>query len=170
MNLPRGNKQFSQGATKQGATNKVQISQGATNNSPKVQQNKVQQTRCESPKVQQNNSPKVQQNKVQQTILPRCNKQGATNKVRISQGATKQFSQGATKHTADIMMLNLQREYQIAQSTDRLDLGFDFYRTKNRKSQTRPSQEKTRDSVRKKTPIYKEFNVFIRDNENKTNF
>ena len=165
MNFPRGNKQFSQGATKQGATNKVRISQGATNNSPKVQQNKVQQTRCESPKVQQKNSPKVQQ-----TILPRCNKQGATNKVRISQGATKQFSQGATKHTADIMMLNLQREYQTAQSTDRLDLGFDLYRTKSRKSQTRPSQEKTRDSVRKKTPIYKEFNVFIRDNENKTNF
>ena len=125
----------------------------------------MQQTRCESPKVQQKNSTKVQQ-----TILPRCNKQGATNKVRISQGATKQFSQGATKHTADIMMLNLQREYQTAQSTDRLDLGFDLYRTKSRKSQTRPSQEKTRDSVRKKTPIYKEFNVFIRDNENKTNF
>ena len=39
--------------------------------------------------------------------LPRCNKQGAT----------KQFSQGATKHTADIMILNLQREYQTVQST-----------------------------------------------------
>ena len=153
-----------------------------------MQQNKVQQTRCKSPKVQQTILPRCNKTRCNKqdanlprcnkTILPRCNKtrcnkqfsQGATNKVRISQGATKQFSQGATKHTADIMMLNLQREYQIAQSTDRLDLGFDFYRTKNRKSQTRPSQEKTRDSVRKKTPIYKEFNVFIRDNENKTNF
>ena len=63
-----------------------------------------------------------------------------------------------------------ERISNIAQNIDRLDLVFDIYRTKCTKSQTRASRVKSiRVSVRKKTPIYKEFNVFMRDNENKRN-
>ena len=59
-----------------------------------------------------------------------------------------------------------ERISNIAQKIDRLYLVFDIYRRKSTKSQTRASQGKKQSFCKKKTPIYKEFNVFIRDNEN----
>ena len=56
------------------------------------------------------------------------------------------------------------RIWNIAQNIDKLDLVFDLYRTKKRASRGKS----IRVSVRKKTPIYKECNVFMRDNKNKT--
>ena len=61
-----------------------------------------------------------------------------------------------------------ERISNIAQNIDRLYLVFDIYRTKSTKSHTRASQGKIRVSVRKKTSSYKEFNPFIKGNENKT--
>ena len=56
----------------------------------------------------------------------------------------------------------------IAQNSDRLDLAFDIYRTESTKSQTRASQWKSsRVSIRKETPTYEEFDVFLTDSEKK---
>lgn len=63
-----------------------------------------------------------------------------------------------------------QRRPNIAQKIDSFDLLFDIYRTKRAKSQTRGSRVEKYQSFSKKenTHIYREFNVFMRDNESKT--
>lgn len=79
-----------------------------------------------------------------------------------------QIFQGTSKDTGIADSDFTERLSNIAQKIDRLDLVFDIYRAKSIKSQTRASREKKIVSVRKKTPIYKEFNTVVRQSENKT--
>ena len=57
----------------------------------------------------------------------------------------------------------------MARDVKRLDLVFDIYKEDSLKSQTRENRgHGVRISVRKETPIYKNFHQFMRNDKNKT--